>query len=368
MDVANEASAPEPEAAVAPSESVEVDAASSVAEIAAAAVEPQPSVAAAVDPAADQARAAAIALEDEAAARALRRTPFRTLITRPFWAGLLGAGAGMWTAGVIQAFTRAYLIPRPSPAVAFFLPLIMAFGFALARGYRTPVQGYGSLLGRVLAVSLFGGILASIATIILALFFDGFHVRGQTAYVTIALVGGVLGGLSLARLHGIGTDKSRRIKIASVVAAAFLLTIWPSAPWLRCRLGSGEGCREAAGRQDDARSMGRLAQIGCEREDMESCRLAGLAYQQEGPARDLRRAESFYREGCSLGDEESCNSVHELELEQRCDRYGAFACAELAHAHETGDGMTRDRALAQRYYRKACLLGADDACRAAEGR
>ena len=358
MDVANEASAPEPELDVAPSEGGEVAAAPPAAEVAA------PPAASATEPA----TAAAIALEDEAAALALKRTPLRTVISRPFWAGLLGAGTGMWAVSAVQAFSSAHLISRPPPPIAFFLPLLLAVGVALARGYRAPVQSYAALLGRVLGVLFFGGSSASITVLILAVIFDALHLRDQAVFVTLALVGALLGGLALARIHGVGADKSRRIKIAAASAAALLVTIWPAAPSLRCRLGSGEGCRVAADRQDDTRSAGLLAQRGCEHEDMVSCRLAGQAYQGEGPARDLRRAEGFYREGCALGDAESCDGVHELELEQRCSRYGAFACAELARAHATGEGMTRDRELAQRYYRKACLLGADDACRAAEGR
>jgi hypothetical protein len=348
MDVANEASAPEPEPAATIASSID------------------PAPAAASSDA--SATATAIALEDEVAAQALKRTPFRTMIARPFWAGMLGAGVGMWAVGAIQAFSRAHLISRPDAPIAAFAPVLLAFGVALARGYRAPVQSYASLLGRLLGVLFFGAICASVTTLILAAIFDGLHIRDLAAFVSLALAGALLAGLALARIHGVGADKSRRIKIASATAAALLVTIWPAAPSLRCRLGFGEGCREAADRQDDTRSAGLLAQRGCEHEDMVSCRLAGQAYQSEGPTRDLRRAEGFYREGCALGDAESCDGVHELELEQRCDRYGAFACAELARAHATGDGMKRDVALAQRYYHKACLLGADDACRSANGR
>jgi hypothetical protein len=329
--------------------------------------EPEPEVAP-IEPPTATAIAIAIALEDEAAALALKRTPFRTVIARPFWAGLLGAGVGMWAVCLIQAFARARLISRPEAPAAVLLPMAVALGMALFRGYRAPVQSYAGLLGRVLGVLFFGGICASIAVLILAAIFDGLHVRDLGAFVTVALAGALLAGLALARVHGIGPDKSRRIKIAAATAAALLVTIWPAAPSLRCRLGSGEGCREAADREGDPRSAGWLAQRGCERDDMVSCRLAGQAFAAEGPTRDLRRAEAFYRDGCALGDAESCDGVHELELEQRCDRYGAFACAELARAHSTGDGMKRDMALSQRYYRKACLLGADDACRAAGGR
>jgi hypothetical protein len=367
MDDANEAPAPDPEPAVAPSEGAEADAAPPVAAEAAASSEAP----IAADPPAipaDPPPPPATPTELDAAALAFQPTPFRTVIARPFWAGLLGAGTGVWAGSALQAFSRSYLIPRPAPAIAFFLPLFLAFGAALVLGYRARVQSYAAVVGRLFGVLFFGGISASITVAILALIFDGFHIRDQAAFVTLALAGALLAGLALARIHGITADKSRRIKLAVATSAALLVTIWPAAPSLRCRLGFGEGCRAASGNQDNLNEATALAERGCEHEDMDSCRRAGQLLASPGVGRDLRRAEGFYREGCALGDPESCDGVHELELEQRCDRYGAFACAELGRGHATGEGMNQDRALAQRYYRKACLLGADDACREANGR
>jgi hypothetical protein len=330
---------------------------------------PLPTEAAPVDPAPPAPPVTAPKAEDEAPP--FRPTLFRTVVVGPFWAGLLGAGAALWTGSAIQAFSRAYLASRPSPPTAFFVPLLVGVGVALARGFRAPVRSYAGLAGRLFGALFFGSVCATITVLILAAIFDGLHIRDQAAFVTLALAGALLGGLALARLHGIGAERPRRIKIAAGIAAVLVVSFWPASPSLRCQLGFGEGCRAAAasrGVEGDYRTAGLLAARGCEDEDGVSCRLAGEAYQSDGPARDLRRAEGFFREGCALGDPASCDGVHAIELEQRCDRYGAFACAELARAHATGDGMRRDAALAQRYYRKACLLGADDACREGGGR
>lgn len=307
--------------------------------------------------------------EDEAPQ--FQSTLFRRVVVGPFWAGLLGGGAGIWTACVVQALVSARLLDRPRPAIAFFLPFVVALGAALWRGFRAPLQSYSALAGRVFGALFFGSASAGIVVLIVGSIFDGMRVRDQPAYLTLALVGALLAGLALARIHGIGTGRPRRIKIAAGVAAVILVCAWPASPSLRCRLGFGEGCRAAAdfqGDQGDFVAAGALGARGCEHEDAASCRLAGQAFQSPGPARDLRRAEGYYREGCALGDPESCDGVHAMELEQRCDHYGAFACVELARGHERGEGMPRNAALAQRYYRKACLLGADDACREGGGR
>lgn len=354
MDVANEAPAPEAEPVTEPITTIEP---------AATIAPPEP---AAIPVAAPVVVSSATDLED--AALAFQPTLFRTVVTQPFWAGLLGAGVGLWAGSAVQAYSYAYLISRPRESTAVFLPLLLALGVALWRGFRAPVQSYKGLAGRVFGVLFFGSMCAGVTAGILGVIFDGLRVRDLSAFTLLALIAALLAGLALARLHGIGPDLTRRRKIGAVVAAVLLVTIWPAAPTLRCRLGFGEGCREALASQNDDRASGLVAQRGCEHENAYSCRLAGMIYQQEGPTRDLRRAEGFFREGCALGDPESCDGVHELELLQRCDRYGAFACAELGRAHASGDGMKRDQALSQRYYRKACLLGADDACREANGR
>ena len=314
-----------------------------------------------------------VANEADEAVLAMPPTRFRTLIVQPFWAGLLGGGVGLWVGSVVQLCVRARLLERLEPLSAFFLPLFVALGVALWRGFRAPVQGYASLVGRVLGTLFFGGICALVTALICAAIFDGLRVGHEAAFTAIGLLGALLAGFALARIHGVGVvvDRSRRIKIAAGAALVLVVTAWPASPQVRCRLGFGEGCRAAAvtlAAEGDYRASGALGARGCADGELVACRLAGQAYQIEGPGRDLPRAQDLFREGCALGDPASCDAVHELELEQRCDRYGTFACAELARAHATGDGAIRDRALAQRYYRKACLLGSDNACREANGR
>jgi hypothetical protein len=359
MEVADEASALEPQPQAAHPEGAETVDAAPPGDPAA----PSPAVPAPLDPAPP-----ASAPEPAPEVMAFQPTLFRTAVVGPFWAGMAGAGAALWTGSALQAFSRAHLLDRPGPAPAFFLPLVVGVGVALARGFRAPVRSYAALAGRVIGALFFGSICSTVTVLICAAIFDGFHIRDQAAFATLALAGALLGGLGLARVHGIGTAKPRRIKIVAGLATVLLVSLWPAIPSLRCRLGFGEGCRAAAFSADDTRGAGLLGARGCAHEDPVSCRLAGQAYQSAGPARDLRRAEDFFREGCALGDPASCDGVHAIELEQRCDRYGAFACAELARAHERGEGVPRDREVAQRYYRKACVLGSDDACREAGGR
>ena len=298
-------------------------------------------------------------------------TLFRHVIAEPFWAGLLGSGASLWLGGTIGGLASAQLLERPRPETTVLLSLLMGVGAALARGFRAPLRSYSGLVGRVFGALFFGAGCAGITMLILAVIFDAVHVRNEPAFLAVALVGALLAGLALWRVHGIGAERPRRIKIAVGVAAVLVVSSWPASPSLRCRLGFGEGCRAAAdaeGSNGDYRAAGALGARGCDREDGLSCRLAGQAYQSDGPARNLGRAEGFFREGCALGDAESCERVHTIELERRCDRYGAFACVELAQAYARGNGAPRDAALAQRYYRKACLLGADAACQENGGR
>ena len=340
MDVAEEASAPELVRAE-------------------GAAEAPSTVEAAIDPA-----PAPVMTEDEPLP-SFQPTFFRRVIVAPFWAGLLGSGASLWLAGTIWALASAGLLGRPREPTVLFVSALMGLAAAMARGFRAPLQSYSGLVGRVIGALFFGAVCAGITVLILAVILDGLHVRDEPAYVAIALVGALLAGLALARLYGIGAERPRRIKIAAGVAAVICASSWPTSPSLRCRLGFSQGCRaaaDAAGDSGDYRAAGALGARGCAREDSVSCRLAGQAFQSEGPARDLGRAEGLFREGCALGDPASCDRVHTMELERRCDRYGAFACTELARVYARGDGAERDVGLARRYYRKACLLGSSDAC------
>jgi hypothetical protein len=305
----------------------------------------------------------------EEASPPFQPTLFRRVVVAPFWAGLLGCGASLWLGGVIGGLGSARIIARPSPELIVLLPLLAGLALALWLGFRGPPQSYARLVGRIVGALFFGAFCAGITVLILAVIFDALHLRNGPAFVTVALVGALLAGLALARLHGIGAARPRRIKIAVAAAAVLFVSCWPVTPSLRCWIGFGEGCRVAAQEnRDDPRAAAAIGARGCAREDAVSCRLAGQAYQSEGPTRNLARAEDFFREGCALGDSEACDRVHTSELERRCDRYGAFACAELAQVYDHGEGAPQNTALARRYYRKACLLGADAACQESGGR
>src|SRR5262249_18489598 len=159
-----------------------------------------------------------------------------------------------------------------------------------------------------------------------------------------------------------------RIKAAAAALAVLFVTAWPFSPALRCRLGSGLGCAAAAiklessGDHEEAAAYG---ERGCDRDFGPACTAAGMAL-QIGPDAPARRARAGGLSGraCALEDEAGCARVHVVELEKRCDRYSATACQELADDYARGrSSVGRDQAASQRYYQKACLLGADEACR-----
>lgn len=294
-----------------------------------------------------------------------QRPALRTVLAARLWAGLLGGGVWFWVAGMIGSLTFMRVISRLGDELHMFLAFLPALAVVMARGFREPVRSYRDLLGRLLGALFFGLLWMAIAGLVVVLVATSLRLRDQGVFVVMTLVAAPMIGLALARIHGIGAAKPRRIKIAAASAAVLFVSCWPALPTVRCYLGFAEGCRAAGDSRwvdGDYRAAGELGARGCRGEDSLSCRLAGQAYQSEGPARDLRLAEGFFREGCALGDPTSCDRVHGIELERRCDRFSATACTELARAHMSGEGAEQDSALAKRLYRKACLLGSEDAC------
>ena len=355
MEVVNEADANEPTPAAPPHEGEKIADAPSIPE---APAPPPPET----TPLAPAPPVIAKGAEDEALS--FQRPTLRTVLAARLWAGLLGSGTWLWFAGMLGALSVMGVVPRLDYGL-IFLGLVPATIIVLARGFRAPVRSYGELAGRVIGALFFGVLWSALAGLTVALLSDALRFRDLGTFVAMALLGAPMSGLALALLHGIPAEKPRRIKLAASFAAALFVSCWPALPSLRCQLGFAEGCRMAAdssGEKGDYRAAGELGAKGCRGEDSFSCRLAGQAYQREGPARDLRRAEDMFREGCALGDPTSCEHVHAIELERRCDRYNASACTELARAYMRGEGAEQDRALGKRYYRKACLLGSKDAC------
>ncbi len=359
MEVANEAAAPEPPKVAAPPEGDAISAAPSPA-TAPAPPAPEP------PPIAPAPRVTANEAAEEA--QLFQRPTLRAVLAPPFWAGLLGAGAGCWFLGTIGAFAAAGITRRPNPEIHIALAFAVALVVVLARGFRAPLQSYAGLVGRLFGSFVFGSLWSSLAVMIVVLIDAAERLHDLGSFVVIALFGALMSCLALARLYGIGAERPRRIRIAASTAAVLFMCGWPVMPDLRCQLGFSQGCRaagESSFQEGDMRAAGALGAKGCAGEDRLSCRLAGRVYQSEGPTRNLRLAEEHFREGCALGDPPSCESVHVIELERRCDRYGAFACAELGRAYQGGQGVETNVALAVRLYRKACLLGAEDGCQRA---
>lgn len=355
MEVVNEADAPEPPPAATPHEGEGAAGAPSIPEASA----PPPPEVTPLDPALP-----ASAKEGDDEALPFQPPTLRAVLAARLWAGLLGSGAWLWCAGMLGALSILELVPRLDYGL-LFLSFVPALAVVLARGFRAPVRSYRDLAGRLLGSLFFGLLWTGLAGFSVALLGSALHFRDLGTFVAMALLGAPMSGLALARIHGVAAERPRRVRIAAIAAAVLFVSCWPALPSLRCRLGFAEGCRVAADSswaEGDYGAAGALGARGCQDEDSFSCRLAGQAYQRSGPTRNIRLAEGFFREGCALGDPTSCARVHGIELEQRCDRYSAFACAELARAHRSGDGADQDSALAQRFYRKACLLGAEDAC------
>jgi Sel1 repeat len=360
MEVANEAAAPAlPKAAALHEGEV---------------IAESPSLASAPSPPSPEAPPIAVAPPATAAkdvadeVKLFQRRTLPAVLAPHFWAGLLGAGAGCWLLGTIGAFAAAGVTRRPAPEIHIALAFTTALVVVLARGYRAPLQSYVGLAGRLFGSFVFGSLWSLLAIMIVILIDSVQRLRDLGSFVVIALFGALMSCLALGRLYGIGAERPRRMQIAASSAAVLFLCFWPVLPGLRCQLGFAQGCRaagEASFQEGDTRAAAELAAKGCAGEDPLSCRLAGRAYQGEGPARNLRLAEELFREGCALGDPSSCASVHVIELERRCDRYGATACAELGQAYQSGEGVDHDIPRAARLYRKACLLGAEDGCQRA---
>lgn len=363
MEVAKEEAEPEPPPAAAPHEGEVIAEAPSLVDAPAPSLVDTPPPPSPETPPLDPGPPEAVK-EAEEAAPPFARPTLRAVLAAPFWAGLLGSGAGLWVLGTIGAFGAAEITPRLDMGL-IVLGFAAAIIVGMTLGFRAPVRSYADLAGRFFGAFFFGSLWAALALLIVILIDAAERIHDLGVFVAVAVLGALTSGLALLRLYGIGAERPRRIKIAVASAVVLFLICWPAIPAARCRLGSSEGCRAAADsslEQGDARAAGTLGARGCEGGDRLSCRLAGRAYRSDGPARDLRLSEGFFREGCALGDPPSCESVHAIELELRCDRYAASACAELARAHRRGDGVEQSPESAMRLYRKACLLGADDAC------
>ncbi len=351
MEVANEAAAPEPPQMAAPPEGDATSAA------------PSPSTA----PASASPEPPVTPSEVAAEARLFQRPTLRAVLAPTFWAGLLGAGAGCWFLGTIGAFAAAGITRRPDPEIHIALAFTAALVVVLARGFRAPLQSYAGLAGRLFGSFVFGSLWTSLAVMIVALIDAVERLHDLGSFVVVALLGALMSCLALARLYGIGAERPRRIQIAASTAAVLFMCGWPVMPGLRCQLGFSQGCRAAASRAFRRATCARPARSAprAARERTDS-RAASPGASTRARA---RRGTSASPRSTSARAARSATrrraSVHVIELERRCDRYGAFACAELGRAYQGGQGVEANVALAARLYRKACLLGADDGCQRA---
>jgi hypothetical protein len=290
----------------------------------------------------------------------------RRYVVAPFWAGLLGGAVFFWILALNLSCQKAGVIGEVRALPSFVIAFAPALGIALWLGYLGPVQSYATLFGRI-AGALFYGILTAVCWLaLLVVAFDAGNASEKTGFFVISLVGPLIAALALLRLYGLGAFRARRAKIAAATGAVLLVSTFPYSAALRCRLGFGDWCAAAAAdlaARNDHLAAARYGARGCDADDAAACTMAGREHQRgQGLPRDLAKAEVFFRRGCALGDADACERVHGIELSKRCDHYSAFACRELAEAYTRGRGVDSDRNIAAQFYRKACLLGESAAC------
>jgi hypothetical protein len=281
-------------------------------------------------------------------------------LLEPLRAGMLVAGACLWTIAALESIERSKLY-KPSDQAA--LLLVLAVGLAaIAFGYTTPVKSYAALVGRVIgavvAAALSGAVVVACITALS-------HWSSGARVSVVAVAGLALSGLSIAWARGpslVGALKSSpraRWGFGFVLVAVAVASPWPPVPTLRCWLGSCTSCRDAAiyaiVDEDDADALA-MAKRGCALRDATSCRLAGDFFARIDYADDRHGAEPFYRDACAYGASSGCDRLRQIELQDRCEQQSASACRELA------DGYGSRDARRVKYRSQACLLGDGSAC------
>ncbi|MFO0760662.1 MAG: hypothetical protein U0359_29560 [Byssovorax sp.] len=292
-----------------------------------------------------------------------RPSAARRFVVDPFWAGMLGAGASFFAGGLYGLLSEARVIGRPNEGVFLFVCVGSGLVAALGWGYRAPVKSYAALFGRTVGSLFFGALVAALVGVVLAMIFDANHVSVTAGMSVIALTGLGLAVLALRRIRGVIEPGPRRGRLLALAGALLFCVLWAASPALRCMLWSGRSCREAARTADTDREVASLGERGCAGDDAQSCLIAGRAYQRgDEMPRNLGKAQKLYRIGCALGEDEGCARAHGIELTMACEQHSAVGCRDLGNAYLRGDEVDQDRGAAARAFRKACLLGADDAC------
>ncbi len=288
-------------------------------------------------------------------------------------AGIFGGGFGLWLLGVCVVFSREGLIESSVRDSWVFGVAFVAMLVALGVGFRSPVRSYASLLGRIVGLSVVGFVAALAVLFVTMSVAEASDASKQSGFFWASLASALLGALALYRQRALPEERRRRMALALVGGVVLFMPVWGYATRMRCFVGSSFACAIAATDLDslaEARDSRELheramahAERGCAHDSPVSCRIAGMGYMTERWGQpELAQAERFLRAGCALEDPISCERVHVVELLKRCDRNSPFACAELGMAYRQGQGVDRDRTQAQRFYRRACLLGDASAC------
>jgi hypothetical protein len=288
-------------------------------------------------------------------------------------AGTLGAGAAVWTLGVVVAMKRDHVGVELGEQPALATIALVAGCAALGAGFTRPVRSYLAIAGRLVGSAMLGVPVFAALVVGLGRLLDRRPIYEQG--LVVAFTGIVVVGLAVAWIHGARIRErlasSRRVQALTVAAGlgVALATLSAVSAEARCALGSGRGCRRAAivahEARDDA-AAARLAERGCALEDALSCVLAGDAAAPADAAASVagrRQAETFYRDACALGQALGCEGLRLLELRDGCDAQRASACRELGQAsggaHVPG---APDARAAAAFLRDACRLGDDAAC------
>jgi TPR repeat protein len=296
----------------------------------------------------------------------------RRIIAAPFFAGVTGGGAFLWLLILFVALHKTHVFSRfgADAGSAALVATLPALALAVALGYRTPPGSGVALLGRALGALFYGGLVA--AALAFAVYAFDPRAHENDLLVSLMIAGAGAAGFSLHGVRGLWpATRGRRALVVAAGIGVAVLTPWSVSPGMQCSLGRAESCERAASERfdsgDPAEGVAYLER-GCSfGGDPRLCvQAAGYHQRGAGVPRDLLRAESFSQRACAVGhakgDDDACQALGLVELEDACDHYHALACEELARSYRRGTSGVWDPARSARLLRKACLLGDDAAC------
>jgi TPR repeat protein len=296
----------------------------------------------------------------------------RRLVAAPFFAGVAGGGAFLWLLVLFVALHKTHVFSSfgNDGGATAMVAMLPALALAVGLGYRTRPQSGMALLGRALGALFYGGLVA--AALAFAVYAFDTRAHETDLLVSLMIAGAAAAGFSLHGVRGLwpATRARRAVVVAAGIGVA-VLTPWSVSPGMQCSLGRTESCERAASEQfdsgDPAQGVAYLER-GCSFGGDPRLCVQAASYHQRGAGvpRDLLLAESFSQRACAAGhakgDDDACQALGMVELEDACDHYHALACEELARSYRRGTTGVWDNARATRLFRKACLLGDDAAC------